>query len=125
MFREVYEDNVRLRGPKDEVTLINVYNVANSLFRLGRYEEAARTIRSHMGPTRKKLGADHHLVLRLQQFLARSTFHTATSRKQKMEALSSMQAVYERRLRVFGAAHPQTRICQEDLADIRTALAGV
>ena len=58
MEREVYQLNLRLRGPTNEHTLVTVCNVASSLLNLGRYEEAARMTRSHVGPAQKKLGAD-------------------------------------------------------------------
>ena len=107
----MYQHDLRLNGPTHEGTLIDVINLANSLMSLDRYEESARTIRRHVGPAQKKLGADHDIVLSLQQYLAVSSARTATSRKEKMEALTSMQAVYERRLHVYGAAHPQTKRC--------------
>ena len=125
MIREVYQHNLRLHGPTDEDTLTAVCNVANSLANLGRYEASVRTIRRHVGPAQKELGADHDVVLKLQHNLAISSAQAATSRKGLTEALSSMQAVYERRLRVFGAAHPHTRTCERDLAKIWSRLGGV
>ena len=125
MHREVYQHNLRLYGPTHEKSLVTVCNLAQSLLNMHQYEESVRIARRHAGPAQKKFGADHHLVLKLQQLIATSCVLAATSRKEVTDALNSMRAVYERRLRVFGAAHPQTKGCEEELAEIREMLGGL
>jgi hypothetical protein len=136
--RETFDRQVATLGVSNECTILSGNNVATSLLGLERWEEAKTLLGEKLLPAaRKSLGADHNLTLRLGQNLADALYsnpertrddlrlnqHRSLRRRDPLlntgddllEAETIMKHVVERRRRVFGPAHPDTRRAEKML----------
>ena len=142
--REIYARRVATLGVSHEVTILNGGNVVISLNHLELWEESKKLASDQLLPAaRRSLGADHDLTLRLNQNLAAalandprrtrddlrlnqrgvaSPRHDLNTGDDVLEAETILRDVVQRRRRVFGPAHPETRHSERSLSVIRAQL---
>ena len=142
--RKTYARDLALFGASHEDTIVDGGNVVISLNHLELWEESKKLASDQLLPAaRRSLGADHDLTLRLNQNLAAalandprrtrddlrlnqrgvaSPRHDLNTGDDLLEAKTIMQDVVQRRRRVFGPAHPETRHSERSLSVIRAQL---
>ena len=144
--REVYARRVATRGISHLDTIFTASNIVASMLSLELWDEAKSLGRDHLLPVaRQSLGADHDETLKINHRLAAALVdHPESTRDhprfestpiragQKtdlntgddlLEAETIMQDVVQRRRRVFGPAHPDTRFAEGALSLMREDLA--
>ena len=123
--REMYAGYVARLGVSHERTLQTGHNLALLSVSLGHWDEATTFLRDQLLPAaRQSLEADHHLTLNFNLNLAAALRgNPECTRDDLLEAEAIMQDVLQRRRRVCGPAHPDTRRLEESLYVTRTKLA--
>ena len=123
--REIYARSVATLGVSHEDTIISGNNLVISLDKLGLGHESQPLLRDQLLPAaRRSLGSDHALTLALNQNLAAALqFNPKRTRDDLLEAETITQDVLQRRRRVFGPAHPETRKAERALSGLRAQLA--
>ena len=121
--RDVYHGSVRLLGEEHRDTLISVNNLAATLFKLKRFEEAKSLIHITTPVARRVLGESHDLTLKMRKTYAQSLCEgpsaTLDDLRQGMTTLEEIERIARR---VFGGAHPFTAETEQNLQVIRAAL---
>ena len=110
MRREIYAASSRLYGRDNEDTIIDAFNLAESLMRAELFGEAKTISRKTIPDARRALGADHDLTLVLRKVYADCVCHdTSASREDVAKAVAILEDVQQRVRRVFGDGHPNWR----------------
>ena len=122
--REVYAGFAAKLGVSHERTILNGFNLSCTLVAQALYDEARTLLTDQLLPAaRQTLGPDHDHTLDLNRNLAAALMnnpeHTCD---EELEAETIMQGVVQRRRRVFGPAHPETRRAEEVLSAVRGGL---
>mmetsp|Transcript_4645 Transcript_4645/g.14060 ORF Transcript_4645/g.14060 Transcript_4645/m.14060 type:complete len:164 (-) Transcript_4645:38-529(-) len=124
LIRDIYAGFVATLGLSHENTLGFGNNLVLSLDRCKLWDESKSLLRDQLLPAaRRSLGFDHDLTLRLGRSLAVAlTRNPESTRDDLLEAESIMQDVVQRRRRVFGPAHPHTKLSESLLSYVRERL---
>lgn len=102
--REGYERSMRVRGPDHPETLQQAMNYAVTLEQMGRFEEAAPTLR-HVHDVRvRTLGPDHPDTMTAYNNVLALLSNTGNTD----EALAGIRELIARAERVHGPTHPST-----------------
>ena len=121
--REVYSKKLKIYGMEHRRTLLEAYNLANTLLDPGRYEEAKALLRKTMPVARRVLEENDDTTLRMRWLYA-MTLHrdddaTLDDVREAVETLEETERIARR---VFGGAHPLVADFERTLRDARAAL---
>ena len=109
MDRDIYCGYVKLNGEGHGDTLIAAYNYAASLMDLEQYAEAKTQLLKHIPLSRRILGEDSDLTLRMRKGFARALYMDADATLDDLrEAATTLEDAGRTARRVLGCAHPTT-----------------
>ena len=124
LMRQVYRESVDLDGREDRGTLISAGLLGLCLIRNKLFVEAKRFLRKELSLAQEALGRDHNATLNLSSYLYQALDEDPKStREDLVEAERIITDTVQRRRRVFGPAHPDTREVEDYLAKVREKLA--
>jgi len=123
MHQDVYFGYVRLHGEEHINAFQAASNYADSLLSLRRFEETKALLRKTMPMTRRVLGDENILTLRMKKIYAEALYmdHGATLDDLR-EAVTTLEDAERTARRVLGGAHPSTMGIEENLRESRAAL---
>ena len=122
--REVYSKKLKIYGMEHRRTLLEAYNLANTLLDPGRYEEAKALLRKTMPVARRVLEENDDTTLRMRWLYAMALYQDDGATLDDLhEAVETLESVARVWTRVFGEAHPETQKVQGALEEVREALA--
>ena len=123
MHQDVYFGYVRLHGEEHINAFQAASNYADSLLSLRRFEETKALLRKTMPMTRRVLGDENILTLRMKKIYAETLYmdHGATLDDLR-EAVTTLEDAERTARRVLGGAHPSTMGIEENLRESRAAL---
>ena len=123
VLRDVYAGRLKLDGEEAFQTLVAASNYANSLDGIERFEEAKPLLRKMLPIAQRVLGDRNHYTLKMRcvyaQALSRSTGATLDDLR---EAVTTLEDVQRTARRVFGGAHPITKMVECTLENSRVVL---
>ena len=123
MDRDIYCGYVKLNGEGHGDTLIAAYNYAASLMDLEQYAEAKTQLLKHIPLSRRILGEDSDLTLRMRKGFARALYMDADATLDDLrEAATTLEELETIARRVLGGAHPTTGNIADELRNARAAL---
>ena len=123
MWQEIYSGCRELDGEEHEDTLIAANNYAGALRDLRRFEEAKSLLRKTMPVTRRVLGENHHVTLRMRWAYAIALYKDEGATPDDLrEAVATLEETERIARRVFGGAHPLAVDILQYLRDARAAL---
>mmetsp|Transcript_13385 Transcript_13385/g.39912 ORF Transcript_13385/g.39912 Transcript_13385/m.39912 type:complete len:222 (+) Transcript_13385:1-666(+) len=118
--RDIYARRVATLGASHPETLRNGMNLAILLVKLKLWDDAKSLLHKLLRPAQRSLGADNETTLNIQFTLSSALLNNPNyTRDDLFEAETILQDVLQRRRRVFGLAHPQTRKSELALARMR------
>ena len=123
--REVYARQVATFGMPHKNTILEGYNLADSMIKLELYDESTTMVRDELLPAaRRLLGPDHDLTISLNENLAKCIVmaNSDYTRDDLLKADMILQDVVQRRRRVLGPAHPETLKAEDMLFTLREYL---
>ena len=123
---EVLELCDRLRQvAAGRVGVLSAVNLASSLVdTLQQFDEARAFLRDRIPEAVRALGKDHGTTLRLERMHAQCLYrNNGASRDDITTAIATLEQLYRRITRIYGATHPQTRGTQDYLEKARETLA--
>ena len=124
MERDVYSGRLKLHGEEHPQTLIAASNYSASLFHLQRIEEARALLRKVTPVTRRVLGDNHDITLKMRFGYAASICFDAGSTLDDLRgAVTTLEETARTARRVLGGTHPTTGGIEETLREARAALA--
>ena len=124
MKRDVYSGYLDLSGEEDELTLVAASNLASLLKRLNHFEEAKSLLHKTVPVARRVLGESYELTLRMRMNYAGALYRDADATLDDLrEAVETLAETDRIARRVLGGAHPLTKFLQNDLRNVRAALA--
>jgi serine/threonine-protein kinase len=97
LFRELVASSIRVRGPDHPDTLVAEVQLGDNLSDLGRYAEAAATIRSAAERLDRVVGANHRYALSAWGSYAMAACHT----DEAAAGLAAAERVYETRAKLL------------------------
>ena len=114
---------MRLLGEEHRDTLISVNNLAATLFKLKRFEEAKSLLRKIMPVARRVLGENYELTIAMRMSYAQSLYNDEGATLDDLrEAVTTLEENERIARRVFGGAHPLTMQMEHDLKKARAKL---
>ena len=114
---------MRLLGEEHRDTIISVNNLAATLFKLKRFEEAKSLLRKIMPVARRVFGESHELKLKMRWNYASSLYKDPSATLGDLrEAVETFEEIERTARRVLGGAHPNTRGIEAALREAREAL---
>ena len=123
MMRDVYSGRLKLNGKEHEETLLAANNYALSLLNLQRYTEIKSLLRRSLPMARRVLGEGHRLTLSMRSIYAEVLYKDASSTLDDLrEAVTTLEEIVPTTRRVFGGAHPLTKMIEKGLRAARAAL---
>ena len=124
MSREVLAGKKQLHGDKDPRTISSTNNLASSLAEAGQFDEALSTVRKLLPFARRVLGADHDETLNIEMNIGIFPYKKPTaSREDVLEAITVLDALGKRLVRILGIKHPKTFNVQAAAYQARQKLA--
>jgi tetratricopeptide (TPR) repeat protein len=129
LYREVYSGRLKIHGEDHFDTLREANNYASSLNQHRRFGEAKALLRKTTPVARRVLGASHILTLRMGWIYAESLYgpyafgDTGATLADLREAATMLEEVATTARRVLGGGHPTTAAIENDLQNLRAALA--
>ncbi len=107
------------------VGVLSAVNLASSLVdTLQQFDEARAFLRDRIPEAVRALGKDHGTTLRLERMHAQCLYrNNGASRDDITTAIATLEQLYRRITRIYGATHPQTRGTQDYLEKARETLA--
>jgi hypothetical protein len=124
MQREVYSGRVQLDGEEHKNTLIAANNYAASLTGLLRYAEVKLLMRKMLPVSRRVLGENNDVTLRMQWIYAQPLYKDDGATLDDLrEAVKTLEEAEGIARRVLGASNPLAGELETALQDSRTALA--
>ena len=104
---------------------MSAVNLAASLVDdLGQFDEARAFLRDRIPEAVRALGKDHGTTLRLERMHAQCLYRNdGASRDDITTAIATLEELYRRITRIYGATHPQARGTQDYLEKARETLA--
>ena len=91
---------------------------------LQQFDEARAFLRDRIPEATRSLGKDHGTTLRLERMHAQCLYRNdGASRDDITTAIATLEELYRRITRIYGATHPQTRGTQDYLEKARETLA--
>ena len=124
--RDAYAGITRIRGPRDAITLLFANNLAVTLNKLGKQDEAKSFLRTPILDARRALGDDHYLTLDLCYQLGDAharIFNESRDIEHLRVAVAMHEDVSKRTRQIFGVAHPSTKRRQAHWELLRSVLA--
>ena len=121
-----YAGITRIRGPRDSITLLFANNLAVTLNKLGKQEEAKSFLRTPILDARRAFGDDHYLTLDLCYQLGDAharIFNESRDIEDLRMAVAIHEDISKRTRQIFGVAHPLTKSRQAHSEVIRSAFA--
>ena len=107
--RDVYHGSLRLLGEEHRDTIISVNNLAATLFKLKRFEEAKSLLRKTVPVGRRVLGESDELTLKMRWNYAVALYRDdGATLNDIREAVSTLEEIEPIARRVLGSAHPTT-----------------
>ena len=123
MKRDGYTGHLNLYGTEHRETLIEANNYAASLLDLQRFAEAKTLLRKTMPVSRRVLGENDDITLKLRLNYARALWQDANPTLDDLrEAVTTLEETTCIARRVLGGAHPLTEVTETGLQDARAAL---
>ncbi|CAH0366949.1 unnamed protein product [Pelagomonas calceolata] len=120
---DVYSRHCRLSGEDGESSLASAYNYANSFSELGRFEEARSLSRKAIPVTRRVLGKNHELTLRMKWIYACALYKKrGATLDERREAVTTLEETARTAQRVLGGAHPTAAGIEKALRNARDVL---
>ena len=114
---------MKLNGEEHRSTLLAANNYADSLNRLGHFEEAKALLRRTMPVVRRTLGESNELMLKLRWCYAQTLFRADGATLDDLrEAVTTLEESDRTARRVLGGAHPTTEGLVKDLRNSRAVL---
>ena len=121
--RDVYSRHLKLNGEEDGATVLAANNYALSLLNLQRYTEIKSLLRRSLPMARRVLGEGHRLTLSMRSIYAEVLYKDASSTLDDLrEAVTTLEEIVPTTRRVFGGAHPLTKMIEKGLRAARAAL---
>ena len=107
------------------VGVLSAVNLASSLVdTLQQFDEARAFLRDRIPEAVRALGKDHGTTLRLERMHAQCLYrNNGASRDDITTAIATLEELYRRITRIYGATHPQARGTQDYLEKARETLA--
>ena len=104
---------------------MSAVNLAASLVdTLQQFDEARTFLRDRIPEAVRALGKDHGTTLRLERMHAQCLYRNdGASRDDITTAIATLEELYRRITRIYGATHPQARGTQDYLEKARETLA--
>ena len=123
--KDVYARKSALFGTLHESTIMSAVNLAATLVdALQQFDEARAFLRDRIPEATRSLGKDHGTTLRLERMHAQCLYRNdGASRDDITTAIATLEELYRRITRIYGATHPQTRGTQDYLEKARETLA--
>ena len=107
MERDVYFGRLKLFGEEHYDTLLAANNYAASLLDLRRFEEAQTLLLNAMPVARRKLGAEHRLMLSIRWTYAEALYKDPSAALDNLrKAVTTLEETERIARRVLGGAHP-------------------
>ena len=120
---DVYSGRLKLHGEEHPQTLIAASNYSASLFHLQRIEEAKALLRKVTPVTRRVLGDNHDITLKMRFGYAASICFDAGSTLDDLRgAVTTLEETARTARRVLGGAHPLTTVIERQLRASRATL---
>ena len=114
---------MELKGEEDDGTLWAALNYALNLKELHRFEEGKKLLRKTTLVTRRVLGDDDRLTLKMRKIYARTLYEDAGATLDDLhEAVATLEDTERTARRVLGGAHPLTGALERHLRAARAAL---
>ena len=114
---------MRLLGEEHRDTIISVNNLAATLFKLKRFEEAKSLLRKIMPVARRVLGENYELTIAMRMSYAQSLYNDEGATLDDLhEAVTLLEENERIARRVFGGAHPLAMQMEHDLKKARAKL---
>ena len=121
--RDVYSGRLKLSAEYNEHTLMAANNYASSLGELGRFEEAKGLMRKVMPVAQRALGESAELTLQMRLIYAWTLFmYPAATLADLRAAVTTLEDAGRIARRVFGGAHPTTKILEYELRKSQATL---
>ena len=121
--RDVYHGSLRLLGEEHRDTIISVNNLAATLFKLKRFEEAKPLLRKIMPVVRRVFGENDEFTIAMRMFYARMLYmDDGGTFDDGCEAVTTLEDLERIARRVFGGAHPLAMQMEHDLKKARAKL---
>ena len=113
----------RPHGEEHKDSLHEANNCAMSLNRLQRFKEAKSLLRKTIPVARRVLGESDHLTLSMRSVYASALYRDdAATLNDLREAVATLEDSERIARRVFGGAHPITKVIEHKMRDARAAL---
>jgi hypothetical protein len=123
MQRDAYSGSLELYGEENELCLSRGSNLANTLWQLKHFEEAASLLRNMIPVARRVLGESRDLTLRMRGIYAMVLYKNDTATlADNREAVTTLEDIVRIGQRAMGCAHPLTELSKVELRDARAAL---
>ncbi len=120
--RDVYAGWLQLKGEEDIETLQAVSNCADSFLSHRRFEETKLLMRKMMPITRRVLGDENILMLRMKKIYAEAIYVDDCAKLNDLrEAVTRLEELERTARRVLGGAHPLTEAVERGLETSRRA----
>ena len=121
--RDIYLGFLKLCGKEHERTLTAASNYADSLRVVRRFKEAKTLLRKTTPVARRVLGESNDLTLKLRYIYAAAVCNDGDATLNDIrEAVTTVEDAGRIARRVFGSAHPTTRMIEESLQHSRAVL---
>ena len=123
MRRDVYFGLLRLYGEEHGETLREAGNYANLLNQVKRFEEVKALLRKTLPVARRVFSESNELTLKMRWNYAGALYADPVSTLNDLrEAVATFEDIERTVRRVFGGAHPYTRVIERQLQLVRAAL---
>ena len=121
--REVYFGFSKVHGKENYDTLREASNYALTLIELGRDAEAKAFTRNRTPVTRRALGDNNDVTLKMRRYYAIALYRDAgASLNDLREAVTTLEDVEQTARRVLGSAHPTIIWIERSLREARAVL---
>ena len=124
MSRDVYSGRLKLLGEEHRATLLAANNYADSLNRLGHFEEVKSLMCKLLPVARRVLGENDDLTFRMRWMYATALYYDrGATRDDLREAVTTLEETAPTARRVLGPSHPSTKDIVRELRNAQAALA--
>ena len=122
--RTIYRKQRASHGNANVGTIKSAINLAASLQTLDRCAEARALLQETIPVVQRTLGPDHDLTLCCRRNCAEAVYTDPKSSLADLRrAQTTLNDVYRRARRVFGAQHPETSSCERRMRELEATLA--
>ena len=123
MRRNVYSKRVELYGEEHEDTLKEAVNYGNCLGCSERLGEAKSLLRKTVPVARRVFGDNNEVTLTMRLIYAAALYSDDSATLDDLrEAVTTLEDTERIVRRVFGGAHPTTKVAEKSLQNARAAL---